>query len=203
MKDLIKSPKANFWKLGMLDKYLDGHNGFVAGGCFKNILNGEKAKDIDIFFESESDFQKALKIYQKQKDYSLKYENDNCVAFVRKNGVVVELCRNTFLPMQELLARFDFSIARAAYVKSINSEDEEEFFFYRSARFFEDLHQKRLVIEQSPEEIPFPANTFERALKYTKYGYGLCKESKLKLIHALRQMPENFDISNSLYNGFD
>ena len=33
-----------------------GHKGYIAGGCFKNIFNGEKIKDIDIFFDDEEEF---------------------------------------------------------------------------------------------------------------------------------------------------
>ena len=36
-------------KIKILDKFLQGHKGFVAGGCFKNILNNEHIKDIDVF----------------------------------------------------------------------------------------------------------------------------------------------------------
>ena len=39
----------NFWQIRWLDRYMEGHNGFIAGGCFKNILSGERVKDIDIF----------------------------------------------------------------------------------------------------------------------------------------------------------
>lgn len=41
--------------------------GFIAGGCFKNILSGERVKDIDIFFESESDFQEAVNLFNDEK----------------------------------------------------------------------------------------------------------------------------------------
>ena len=40
---------------------------FIAGGCFKNILFGERVKDIDIFFESESDFQEAVDLFNDKK----------------------------------------------------------------------------------------------------------------------------------------
>lgn len=46
----------NFRQLFFLDKYLMGHRGYIAGGCFKNIFNGEKVNDIDMFFRQESDF---------------------------------------------------------------------------------------------------------------------------------------------------
>lgn len=42
----------NYWNLLWLDDYLVGHKGFICGGCFKNILNKEKVKDLDIFFKT-------------------------------------------------------------------------------------------------------------------------------------------------------
>lgn len=56
MNNFIIDTPDNFWQIRWLDKYMEGHKGFIAGGCFKNILSGEKVKDIDIFFESEDDF---------------------------------------------------------------------------------------------------------------------------------------------------
>lgn len=53
---LIKRDRENFWMLNWLDEYMTGHKGFICGGCFKNIFNKEKVKDLDIFFENESDF---------------------------------------------------------------------------------------------------------------------------------------------------
>lgn len=46
----------NFRQLFFLDKFLIGHNGFIAGGCFKNIFNKEKVNDIDIYFGSKGNF---------------------------------------------------------------------------------------------------------------------------------------------------
>lgn len=38
----IKNIPENFWSLRFLDQYMQGHKGFIAGGCFKNILSREK-----------------------------------------------------------------------------------------------------------------------------------------------------------------
>jgi len=51
----------NYRQLWWLDKFLVGHKGFIAGGCFKNIFNNEHVKDLDIFL-------KVNKIFLKQKD---------------------------------------------------------------------------------------------------------------------------------------
>ena len=45
----IKNIPENFWFLRFLGQYMQGHKGFIAGGCFKNILSREKVKDVDIF----------------------------------------------------------------------------------------------------------------------------------------------------------
>lgn len=41
----IKNIPENFWFLRSLDQYMQGHKGFIAGGCFKNILSREKVKE--------------------------------------------------------------------------------------------------------------------------------------------------------------
>ena len=103
MNNFVIDTPDNFWQIRWLDKYMEGHKGFIAGGCFKNILSGEKVKDIDIFFESESDFQEAIDLF--------------------------------------------------------------------------------LVID---ENIPFPVSTWERSYKYKGYGYNMCRETKKKLLQALK-----------------
>lgn len=71
MNNFVIDTPDNFWQIRWLDKYMEGHKGFIAGGCFKNILSGERVKDIDIFFESESDFQEAVDLFND--------ENERCV----------------------------------------------------------------------------------------------------------------------------
>lgn len=47
-------------------------------------------------------------------------------------------------------------------------------------------------------------STFERIIKYSKYGYYPCRETKLKLIKHIRELPESaVELSNSLYDGID
>lgn len=51
---LIKRDRENFWILNWLDEYMTGHKGFICGGCFKNIFNKEKVKDLDIFLRMKA-----------------------------------------------------------------------------------------------------------------------------------------------------
>lgn len=57
--NFIEKPKETFNKVRFLDYYMEGHSGFIAGGCFKNIFKKERVKDLDIFFENENEFNKA------------------------------------------------------------------------------------------------------------------------------------------------
>lgn len=79
MNNFVIDTPDNFWQIRWLDKYMEGHKGFIAGGCFKNILSGERVKDIDIFFESESDFQEAIDLFNDEKHqkegWKFKYRN--------------------------------------------------------------------------------------------------------------------------------
>lgn len=187
-------------KVRFLDIYMSGHNGFIAGGCFKNIFNNEKIKDIDIFFENESDFNDADKYYSENEDYVFSYENKNTKAFKnKKTNIRVELIRNTYGTPNEILCKFDFSIAKFSYCKRKSEDDGIEYYCYYHVDFFEHLILKKLVLEP---EILFPISTFERTYRYRGYGYGLCKESKINLIRSLQGANEN-QVSNELYFGLD
>lgn len=197
----------NLYQLNVLSTYLIGHNGFIAGGCFKNLFNNEKIKDIDIFFRNSLDFNKARVYFESEEDWNLYYENKKVVSYKNKtNGVAIELIRTVFGTPEEVINGFDFSITKFAYYTEIITDEEtkEKIIQHRVIHhkdYFEHLFCKRLVIDES---LPFPIGTFERALRYKGYGYSLCRESKAKLIEGIRRMATlNDDISNSLYDGMD
>jgi len=196
------SDREVFFNLKKLDPFMSGHKGFIAGGVFKNIFNGEPVRDIDMFFEKEEDYKETLKYFQENKNYKKAYENDNCYAFIHlPTKTSIELVRRFFLTPQEVIEKFDFSIVRAAYFKQANEDGGINYKFLYVDRFFEDLHQKKLVIDIDFDQIPLPANTFDRAFKYQRYGYNLCRESKVKLIEALRRLQGDIDFNKSLYHG--
>jgi hypothetical protein len=196
--------KQVFFCLNKLDDYMSGHKGFIAGGAFKNLFNGEPVRDIDIFFETKEDFDGGVDHFKKHRDWGKSYENDNCISFYhKKDNTSIELVKRFFLSPQEVIEMFDFSIVRAAYFKQENEDGGINYKFMYVDRFFEDLHQKKLVIDIDFDKIPLPANTFDRAFKYQRYGYNLCRESKVKLIEALRALQGNIDFNRSLYFGID
>lgn len=71
MGDLVLRDGDEFFKLSFLKRFLLGTNGIIAGGCFKNIFNGERVKDIDIFFRDKRDLSDVNKKYQDNSDFTL------------------------------------------------------------------------------------------------------------------------------------
>jgi len=197
--NLINRSRQSYSALRKLDFYMARHKGFIGGGCFKNIFLGKEIKDIDVFFNSKEDFAEALKAFKKDEAYVASYENQNAVAFKNKrSNVRVELVRHTYGTPEEMLALFDFSITKFAYYKEETSEGYEYKCVFVDT-FFEDLTNRKLVIDG---QLIFPVSTFERTYRYKGYGFGLCKESKGKLIEALQGV-DTSDLGNDLYFGID
>lgn len=214
MNNFIEKDSSRYFKIRFLDIYMAGHNGFIAGGCFKNIFLNEKIKDVDIFFENISDFNNAVNYYLNNDDYVESYENTNTKAFKNtKTNIRVELVRSQFGTPKEILEKFDFSITKFCYYKKelpvefdgnnmmevLNNESTINYSVIMHEDFFDDLINKKLVLEPN---ILFPVSTFERTLRYTKYGYGLCRESKFNLLNALKTA-EITNLSADLYFGLD
>lgn len=195
----IERPKETFNKVRFLDYYMEGHKGFIAGGCFKNIFNNQKIKDIDVFFESEKDLIEAVNNFEKDENYVFSYENKNVKCYKNKTtNLRVELIRHTYGTPVEIISKFDFSITKYAYAKK---QEKEGITYYNTFinTFFEDMVNKKLVIDG---DLIFPVSTFERSYRYRSYGYGLCRESKAKLLEAL-QTANIEDLSQELYFGLD
>lgn len=126
---LIKQERENFWILNWLDEFMTGHKGFICGGCFKNIFNHEKVKDIDIFFKNQTDYDEAVQYFdsmtpgyegddKRDEEYRFYYENPNVKAYKHiKTGISVELCCKIFGTADDILNQFDFTITKFSYYK--------------------------------------------------------------------------------------
>lgn len=211
-KFLLNQPIENYIKIRQLDEFMTGHKGYIAGGVFKNIFNNEKVKDVDVFFESEKDFKEADDYFKRNENYKKGYENTKVVSYIHKDrGILVELIRHKFKSPLEMIKEFDFTITQFVYYKEFfiglddDEEDSVEWQITFHSRFFEHLLLKRLVIDQDANDLVLPVNTFNRMFRYAKYGYFPCRESKIKIIEALRELP-NFSeelLALGLYDGFD
>ena len=205
---IIKKERGNYFKTYFLDEYLDGHNGFIAGGCFKDIFNNKKPKDVDVFFSDMTEWTRADSYFSDSEDYAFCYENDNVKCFTnKKTGIKVELCCKIFGTPEEIIKQFDFTITKMAYSREKTldpfGEEEEstETYLTFDDMFFEHLHLQRLVID---DQINYPMSTFERILKYSKYGFFPCMETKIKICTAIHDLPiEQIEVSGNLYEGVD
>lgn len=211
MEEFVRSDPEHIFALRQLDKFMVNHHGFIAGGCFKNLFNGERIKDVDVFFRDHADFSNAVN-YMNSLDghdnFEPLYISPNVNAFRhKKSGTVVELVQSIFGTPEEIISQFDFTVTKFAYYKEENGdpfEDEETTLEYKAVYhplFFEHLHLKRLIID---DKIPKPMSTFNRVLRYRKYGYTPCVETKQKLINALRNLPESeILVPTNFYEGID
>ncbi|ENQ3330448.1 hypothetical protein ACEOYH_002337 [Listeria monocytogenes] len=190
-------------EINFLDQFLEGHDGFIAGGCFKNIFNHEKVKDIDMFFRNEKDLNDAIHYYTEKctsdaNHIKLVYKTGKVVAFIHiPSKTQLELVRSVFGEPEEVISNFDFTVTKVArYVV----DGEHRIVIH--PQFFEHLHLKRLVVDNT---LNFPISTFERMIRYVGYGYKPCLETKAKLVDAInsiQNIDEN-DFSKSLYEGLD
>lgn len=203
---LIEAVSWDFPKIKWLDHFMTGHSGFIAGGCFKQIFKSEKVKDIDIFFENEIEFEKAVIYFRDSDSFTKYYTSKKVEAFkCKKTGITLELIRSTFGSPQEVIGDFDFTITKFAYYKHTEPADGilEESVEYKclySPKYFEHLMQNRLVVD---DKTPFPISTFDRMFRYAKYGYYPCRDTKAKVIAALRELEHMPDSAFSLYDGVD
>lgn len=129
--------------------------------------------------------------------------------------VWIEFIESEFGKPKEILRSFDFTVTKMAYYKEPKYEEKEDDYFpFSSAsivayeykllcheKFFEHLHMKRLVID---ENIPFPVSTWERSYRYKGYGYNMCRETKKKLLQAIKGVNvEEGDVSLYTTGGWD
>ena len=227
MKSLRRDSAFNFFSVLHLQRYLQGHNGYVAGGCFKNIFKNTPAKDVDIFFNNKEDFDKAEELFNEDEDYSKIYENENAVGYYDKaKEVAVDLVRSQFLPPDEMIDGFDFTITKfALYREEVKEDDDSDDLFDEKENneektilkkyeprvvyhedFFEHLTLNRLVIDGDVADIQFPLNTFDRMLRYAKYGYAPCTGSKAKIVRAINSVSlpdDDKDLFRGFYVGID
>jgi hypothetical protein len=177
--------------------------GYIAGGCFKDIFSGKTPKDYDIFFYNEHDYNTTLYCVDNDAKWRKKYSNDKVQAFYNDDGITIELNHSIFGKPQKVMKEFDFVLDQVSYTES-ETEGQYELIYHKN--FFEDLQMKRLTITK----VSYPLSTFNRALRYTGYGYNLCLDSKIELAKHIMafDMPKTDDdiekaIGGGLYNGRD
>ena len=151
-------------------------------------------------------FEYAVNMLNKSDKYTAGYYNEKVVSFInKKEGYRLELNRSEWGKPLEVIDTFDYTITQFAYYwhSDINGEDSDDdgYKVVFNKNFFEHLYMKRLVVHS----LPYPVSSFNRSYRYAKYGYQLCRESKVKLIQALQSSSavEDEDLDKGLYDGKD
>lgn len=68
--NIQKSLPTQLPRLRFLDLFMEGHKGYIAGGCFKHLFRGEKIKDVDVFV-NEADAKEADSMFSKTKGLNI------------------------------------------------------------------------------------------------------------------------------------
>ena len=202
---LTKELLVNFPKLRWLLKFFkDDKDGkridcFIAGGCFKDILQDKRVKDIDIFFPDEESFNSYTNTFN---DPPL-FETDKVKTF-KVGNIKVECVRSTFGKIDQILTKFDFTIAMFGLTQTWDENGEIKPLCVFHQNFFQHLMQKQLVNEDGMSFL-FPESSFNRMIRYSRYGYIPCRNTKIKLLNTIAKkgLVEPDMMPKVIYEAFD
>lgn len=147
---------------------------WMAGGALRSFFAAdEKAADIDLFFPTNEDREKAVKWF-KDKKATETFKSDTVTKF-RYKKLNFDVVRMLFPTPEDTIDHFDFTVACCAV-------DTEA--IYHHDTFFIDLAGKRLVVHA----LPFPVSSLRRLHKYVQRGYKTCNGGLLALATAVNKL---------------
>lgn len=150
---------------------------WVAGGSVRDYWMGRPGRgDIDIFFPSNLDFEKARDFLLGQRDSKTIWESENGMKILC-GGRKFDLVKKLFSSPQETIEAFDFTVSMFAI-------DDKS--VYHGETSFIDLSRRQLMINK----ITYPASTMSRTLRYNQKGFRICSQELKKIIEAIQDMPK-------------
>ena len=161
---------------------------FIAGGVFKDILEDRDPKDVDVFFYNAGGYNDMVERFRKSSKYKFRHHTHKSTAFEHEvSGTVVDLVCYQFGTPGEVIDRFDFTVCKAAMYNEKNGKTR----FINHPAFRIDLDQK--ILRMPPVAGTFAADgLFNRIIRYTRYGYNIDVDTKVRLFESVRRM-ENLD----------
>lgn len=191
IKQLIKYTP-DYSRYSFLEKYIKEFDCFVAGGCFKDLIVEKVPKDIDLFFKSYDFAKQAISKAKTDPNYKFIRESGGVAEFLDKDTRFhIQIIKNhTFNTPEETLDNFDFTVSKFLMFE----EEGGEIKTLRHEDFFDDLSDKRLVLEK----VTCPVHTLLRIIRYSKYGFN-CEDEDV--INILIQISEEVEIDD-LYEMF-
>jgi hypothetical protein len=194
MNTPVSEDGENFTQFHPFSKYLKHDGDCIAGGFAKHIFEGKKPRDLDLYFTCREHYEDVLQ--QMLSDgWEQTYKNDHATG-VRRDNISVDLVTYIYGSAESIISQFDFTVTKFAW-RLVSDEDGVNFEAVFHPDFFEHLTTHRLVID---DRMVLPISTFQRMFKYTRYGFNLCRESKIKLLLAIRdwQPHETGNTANEL-----
>jgi len=168
--------------LGELKK--NGITAWIAGGALRDFYTDKPAKsDYDVYFPSQSDFDKAKKYFT---------SNGGDITWESEHGMKVEYKDKVFDLVKifsknplDTISKFDLTISQIA-------TDGADVYFGKDT--LNHLQHRNLIINN----VASPYNTLKRVLKHYRKGFTMSIEEQKKLYDLLHKMP--FDESDDLLN---
>lgn len=169
---------------------------YVAGGAVRDYFMGKLTKtDYDLFFPNEQEYLKC-ETYMINRGGEVLWESSNGKK-IKYNNNIFDLVKFFFETPIDAINAFDFTV-------SMFCVDNGKVYYGESS--FIDLAKRQLMINK----ITFPTSTLNRAFKYYKKGFIMCKGEMKKLIVSINNMEkielleesEN-ESSGNFFKGFD
>lgn len=183
----------DYKKIKFLEYYVNAFDCYVAGGCFKDLFENKRPKDIDLFFKDVDSFEKALTLIKENERFELVSETGTSTTFY--DNVVclnIQLIKNyTFKSSINLLNDFDFTVTKCVlYLK------DGQLTILKDKDFNYDLSHKTLRFER---DLTAPVSTFLRVFRYIDYGFKITDDSIRNLGASLGELDPDDEELVQLY----
>jgi hypothetical protein len=153
-------------------------NAFIAGGSLTSAFTGQAINDVDFYFRSKADFQRAIEDAYDDGLWCVA-ATDRAVTFVRGPLVVQLMCFDFFASPVEIFDAFDFTACMAAF-----DIERQQFVFHED--FLKHAAQRYLKFHSGTR---YPFGSLLRVLKYQSRGYSLGKSDLLRISLCCHSVP--------------
>ena len=135
---------------------------WIAGGAIYDYFNDNKPNDIDVFFKSQKDVEKAISLLKKKR-FKLILSRNIGAQFESKNGVKYDLLFLGKTPEHLFYNFFDYSVCCAAVDNKGNFFHHEDYFSHCEKR---EIH----YVESCPKQ---DVVRIKRLHKFLKKGFSI------------------------------
>jgi hypothetical protein len=171
-------------------------NIIIAGGFIRAYFAGERASDMDVYFNSKEDAEKfedcLLDEFQFETSWTNVFETERAVTYKSyKNGKkTVQVIKLITGEPVEIIGKFDFTICQCCVHIS---PDWSTCQLYIHPDFFEHLAGRILVF--NPDTL-YPLSSLKRVIKYIKLGYHICDENIISISETIAKRVDFNDKEN-------